>query len=219
MIIPPENGETEVIHREGGTDYILDPTRIMFSSGNTDERRRSLRYIDDIPLRPGLSEDVKRGVGKSEDIMDMFAGIGYFALPISRHPKCRSMTACEINPVSFDFLKRNIRINNLTDKVKPILGDNRTCLPERSADRIVMGYIGGTFGYLDRALDYLREGGGIVHLHDTVKIEEGSERLFERCQYPASNHGFKAKLLGSRKIKSFAPRIDHVVIDVLFEPI
>lgn len=216
VLLPPKEGGTEVVHREGGLSYMLDPTRIMFSSGNTDERRRSAGYLDHHPAIPGIDREDGSPDDRFEDVLDMFAGIGYFTIPIAGHPGCRSVTACEKNPVSFEYLKRNIELNGLTDKVKPVHGDNRKCLPDRFADRIVMGYVGGTVGYLDRALDYLKERGGIVHLHDTVKVEEGPDRLFDQCTGPASAHGFWAELLGSRRVKSFAPRIDHMILDIRF---
>ncbi|MGA1821009.1 MAG: class I SAM-dependent methyltransferase [Thermoplasmatota archaeon] len=214
ILIPPADGSTEVVHREGGISYVLDPTRIMFSSGNTGERRRSARYIDENPAIPSSGET--GGMIESEDVLDMFAGIGYFTLPIGKNTGCGSVTACEKNPVSFEYLIRNIELNGLSGKVKPILGDNRESLPERFADRIVMGYVGGTIDYLDRALHYLRDRGGIIHLHDTVKVEDGPGHLFELSREIASDHGYEAELLGSRRVKSYAPRIDHVVLDIRF---
>jgi tRNA wybutosine-synthesizing protein 3 len=54
-----------VRHREAGVTYVLDVTRCMFSSGNTSERARMGRLNC-----------------SGETIVDLFAGIGYFTIPL-----------------------------------------------------------------------------------------------------------------------------------------
>lgn len=56
-----------VVHREGGVLYGLDVTRCMFSSGNTTERQRIGRGV---------------GAGPGEVVVDLYAGIGYYTLPL-----------------------------------------------------------------------------------------------------------------------------------------
>ncbi|MFB6139876.1 MAG: class I SAM-dependent methyltransferase family protein, partial [Halosimplex sp.] len=60
-------GDTETVHREHGTVYAMDLAEVMFSPGNKAERAR-------------MGEIVTEG----ERVVDMFAGIGYFALPMAR---------------------------------------------------------------------------------------------------------------------------------------
>ena len=57
---------TETIHIENGIRFKMDPQRIMFSSGNMAERRRMATISN-----------------SSETVVDLFAGIGYFTLPIA----------------------------------------------------------------------------------------------------------------------------------------
>ena len=70
--------ETETTHKENGIFYKLDPQKIMFSSGNIDERIR-LATISN----------------KSEVVVDLFAGIGYFTLTIAVYSKPEMIVACE----------------------------------------------------------------------------------------------------------------------------
>ncbi len=58
----------------------------MFSSGNMNERIR-------------MSNISK----PNEVVVDLFAGIGYFTLPIAVYSKPKKIYACEKNPISYDF--------------------------------------------------------------------------------------------------------------------
>lgn len=213
-VIPPDDGIFEVRHVENGICYHLDPTRVMFSSGNNHERMRAAELLKRFPLS---RDDV---VGRTPEIVyDMFAGIGYFTLPLAGSNPGIRVLSCEKNPVSYRFLQRNISENKVEDRVVPVLGDCRTALPEGIANRILMGYVGGTIDYLNRAASYLSPSGGWIHLHDTVPIEVGIEGLFERVRsiIEGSRPGSRVSLEDGRRVKSYAPRIDHVALDVWIE--
>ncbi|MDD4137480.1 MAG: SAM-dependent methyltransferase, partial [Methanoregula sp.] len=78
----------EVRHRESGYTYILDPQNVMFSMGNRNEKTRIARLI-------------RAGSG-NERVADMFAGIGYFTIPMAGAGA--RVHAMEINPVAFGYL-------------------------------------------------------------------------------------------------------------------
>ena len=118
------NKKTETIHIENGIRYKLDPQKVMFSSGNMDERIRMAKISN-----------------PKETVVDLFAGIGYFTLPMAVYSKPKKIFACEINPVAYDYLCKNIVQNDVTSIVEPLLGDNKTTAPKNVADRIIMGYI------------------------------------------------------------------------------
>ena len=97
----------EVVHRENGLVYRLDPSRVMFSGGNREEKARLAGMV-----RPG------------ERTADLFAGIGYFTLPAARAGS--RVHAMEINPVAFNYLEENLAANGLTDKVEADCGTAAT---------------------------------------------------------------------------------------------
>ena len=83
LIFGSEN--TETTHIENGIKYKLDPRKIMFSSGNMDERIRMSNISN-----------------PNEVIVDLFAGIGYFSLPIAVYSKPKKIFACETR-LNFNF--------------------------------------------------------------------------------------------------------------------
>lgn len=57
--------------------------------------------------------------------IDMFAGIGYFTLPLAKYGKLHKLIAIEKNPNSFRYLSENVKLNHVMEIVTPVLGDNR----------------------------------------------------------------------------------------------
>lgn len=220
VLVPPVDGRYEVVHREGNVRYILDPRKVMFSSGNISERPFISELARSLPRPPGMEASNGGPAGRRREIVvDMFAGIGYFTIPLARGSDGDMLIlAVEKNPVSFGYLVRNIKENAVGERVIPLLGDCRTTLPGGIADRLIAGYVGGTRNYFRTAMELSRPEGSIIHFHDTVEIETGPEGLFNVLHGMASENGRSLSLLGSRKVKSYAPRIDHVALDLLLGP-
>jgi tRNA wybutosine-synthesizing protein 2 len=195
IIFGSEN--TETMHKENGIKFKLDPVKIMFSSGNMDERIRMA----------GISV-------KGENVVDLFAGIGYFTLPLAVHGNPKRIYSCEKNPVSYNYLYQNIVLNNVTSIVEPLLGDNREVAPKDIADRIIMGYIGDTFSYLPTAFSCLKDSCGIIHFHDKFPEKEVPEIPFKNIQEEASKINRNVELLEYKQVKSYAPGISHYVFDI-----
>ena len=188
---------TETIHKENGIKYKLDVQKIMFSSGNMDERLRMAKISN-----------------KNETVVDLFAGIGYFTLPMAVYSKPKKIFSCEINPVAYRYLCKNIVLNHVTSIVEPLLGDNRTTAPKNVAERVVMGYIEDTDRFLPVAFDCLKNCTGYIHYHDVCPNELLPERSFRRIQETAGKHKRNIDLLTCRVIKSYAPGVSHVVLDI-----
>ena len=185
-------GETETVNKENGCLFKLDLAKVMWSKGNNNERLRIARLVED-----------------GETVLDMFAGIGYFSIPIGVHANAREVISIEINPNSYHFLCENIRLNKL-DNVTPILGDCKVETPKYRADRIIMGYVKTTHHYLKAAIGSLNEG-GVLHYHETVPEKLMNTRPIERIMSEAD--GREVELLKVNKIKKYAPGVEHVVID------
>ncbi|MBC7114478.1 MAG: class I SAM-dependent methyltransferase family protein [Archaeoglobi archaeon] len=185
------SGETETIVRENGCLYMLDASKIMFSKGNVEERRRMSR------------------VGENEEIVDMFAGVGHLSIPIAVHSRPKRILAIEINPVAYEYLKRNIELNGIRC-MEAILGDCSQVTPEGEFDRVIMGHIYLARRFLSKGIRALKEEGGILHFHDVARdSSEPVEILRRECE----REGRRARILEVRKVKSYAPRRYHYVVD------
>jgi tRNA wybutosine-synthesizing protein 2 len=177
----------EVCHKESGYRYILDPQKVMFSMGNREEKMRIAALIRD-------------GSGK-ERVADMFAGIGYFTVPLAGAGA--RVHAMEINPVAFAYLERNIRKNGLSGRVDAALGDCRGLLAG-TYDRIVMGHF-DAITLLPAALGHTRAG-STIHVHSIGPV-------VDRIRTCAKGAGFSATIR-VHKVKKYRPHAWHVVQDV-----
>lgn len=177
----------EVCHRESGYAFILDPQKVMFSMGNRDEKARIASLIRDGP--------------GDERVADMFAGIGYFTIPMAGAGA--RVHAMEINPVAFGYLERNIAENRLSGRITAALGDCRTLL-SGTYDRIVMGHF-DAMTMLPEALAHARAGTNL-HVHSIGPAEE-------RILPAVEGAGFSATIQ-VHKVKKYRPHAWHVVQDV-----
>ncbi|MFW3146461.1 MAG: class I SAM-dependent methyltransferase, partial [Thermoplasmatota archaeon] len=159
VITAPKDHLWEVVHREGAIEYLLDPRKVMFSSGNVDERLGLPERVLSGPRAPRFEMEGSRLPGEDEIVLDMFAGIGYFSLPLAARCSPKIVISIEKNPVSYGYLVNNTVRNGLKNNVLPVLGDNRTCSPGGIADRLIMGYVGGTAEFLGPALSFSRPEG------------------------------------------------------------
>lgn len=187
---------TETIHKENGIKIKLDPQKLMFSSGNMSERINMSKISCE-----------------NETIIDFFAGIGYFTLPIAVYCKPKKIFACEKNPLAFKYLKENIVLNHVTSIVEPLKGDNREVAPENIADRVIMGYIGGTEQFFSKAVKCLKDNKGIIHFHEKYSERETLGTIAKKFGKKVKRFNREIKLLDIRNIKSYAPGISHFVFD------
>ncbi len=184
-------------HVENGIRYKFDASRIMFSSGNLHERMR-------VAALPAVGETV----------VDMFAGIGYFTLPLAVHARPLKIHALEKNPASFHYLQENAALNGVLDIIEPWHGDNREFPLEGIADRVHMGYVGGTRAFLPKGFALLKPKGGTLHFHDTAHAMNWKQELTRAVLDAARQCGTVARIDLARVVKTYSPGVVHAVLDV-----
>jgi tRNA wybutosine-synthesizing protein 2 len=187
-------GDTETVHVEHGVRYGLDLAEVMFSPGNKAERAR----MGDV-------------VAPDETVFDMFAGVGYFTLPMAVADA--RVTAAEIRPAAFRHLVENAALNDVTDRISPFRADCRDVAVD-DVDRVVMGHYDAA-DYLPTAMDAVAPGGSI-HLHAATPEAE-IERPENRLHEAAADAGRGATVTERRRVKSHSEGVAHVVVDAVVE--
>lgn len=194
---------SETIHKENDCLFKLDISKVMWSKGNTTERMRIANIVQE-----------------NEVVLDMFAGIGYFSIPIAKKASPKKIYSIEINPDSYYYLEENIKLNKINEKSNknlgydvmiPILGDSNEIAKNLSVDRIIMGYVKTTHEFLDSAVKCLKKE-GIIHYHETVPEKLMFDRPINRINTSANNREFE--ILNNRIIKRYSPGVVHTVVDV-----
>ena len=182
-------------HKEFDTVFHLDISEITFSPGNKGERDHLIKIVK-----------------KNEVICDMFACIGNLSLPIIVNNPTVKAHGIEINETAFQFLKKNIKVNNVEERYFPVYGDNRKITPKNFASRILMGYFECDDQQIIKAIEALKSEGWI-HLHSIVARNEeyNVNEILERIKKDIE---FDYCVQDIRKIKKFSPRLNHFCFDI-----
>lgn len=112
----------------------------------------------------------------------------------------------------FENISKAVKVQHI---VRHYLADNRDA-EEGIADRVIMGYLKDTYKYLSKALRILKPSGGIIHYHENCP-NEIMLKLFDKVKNLITEIGKSAVLLELRKVKSYAPGVTHVVLDLKIE--
>lgn len=196
------SGEVEI--NDFGVKFWLDVTKVMFSSGNVTERHR----IGNIDM-------------SGEIIVDAFAGIGYYSLPMLVRSNAEHVYACEINPNSIQALQNGAKLNNVSKRLTILEGDNLSTMKQvySMADRVHLGILPSSEKAWQSAINCLKSSGGKLHIH--MNVEE--EKINDFVVYCIDSIAKLAKQLGREgivsadhveKVKWYAPRIRHIVVDL-----
>jgi len=189
-----------------GVKFGFDACKVMYSSGNVTERHR----IGNMDL-------------KGETIVDCYAGIGYYTLPMLVRGGAELVHACELNQHSISALQWGAKANNVSQRLIIHKGDNALAMPklEGIADRCHLGLLPSSQSVWKLAIACLKEKGGVLHIHMNVeeeKIEQWIDSTISLLQQYVGqlkrNYILEVKHL--EKVKWFSPRVRHVVLDVVF---
>jgi len=204
-LIYPEGGKSVVQVKQNGIWYKFDLEKCMFSSGNISEKQRVANFNC-----------------MGETVVDLFAGIGYFTLPYLVKSGAAIAHACEWNEDAIEALKENLVLNGIAaDRCKLHFGDCREAGLENLADRVNLGLIPTSEPYWETAVKALRkDSGGWLHIHDNVpqeRIETWKQEMSEKI-FKLLPPGWNVSCHHVEKVKSYSPRVLHIVADVICRP-
>jgi tRNA (guanine37-N1)-methyltransferase len=212
LVVIAGEHRTETVHREHDCRFKLDLEKVYFNPRLAGERAR-------------VAAQVARS-GQPEEIIDMFAGVGPFAIQIAKRAPRSHVTAIDINPEAVRYLTENIQLNRVQN-VTAVEGDIREMYREfqKTADRLIMNLPKSAHLFLREALSMLKPDGGIIHFYDLESAypESGSvndaiasakERLVTTIGAVRDEfHINSVELREARKVKAYAPYAYIVGID------
>ncbi|KAM4586010.1 tRNA wybutosine-synthesizing protein 2 homolog [Fundulus diaphanus] len=219
-----------VKHVDNGISYEFDVTKCMFSAGNITEKLRVAGFDC-----------------RGETVVDLYAGIGYFTLPYLVHAKASHVHACEWNPDAVAALQKNLEVNGVSDRCTIHQGDNRQVRLCNIADRVNLGLIPSSEDAWPVACRLLkRTTGGVLHIHQnvtsplqntaasdgapqTVSAKNGDREVWQAWADDAANRiasllkdltgaPWLMKIQHIEHVKSYAPHVHHVVLDLDCRP-
>ena len=147
---------------------------------------------------PRLSTEHQRlveSVPKEDLLCDVFAGVGPFAVPAAK--KGIDVTANDLNPNSYKWLKENATLNKVSEKLVCVNKDGRDFIRENVREKVATGkrvhvamnlpalaveFLDAFRGLLSDAEDSLKESAlePIAHVYAFTK--EGKEAIRRECE-------------------------------------
>lgn len=193
--------ETETVYREHSCIYHLDPTKVYFSPRLSQERWR-------------ISQQVK----EREIVIDMFAGVGPFSIQIGKKHKDAKVYAMDINPDAYKYLKKNVVVNKVENRIIPILGDARAIIRSNYigvADRVIMNLPERAIEFIDIACKALKLVGGVLHYYGFETEPDALGKAREKLNGAISRTSRNVEEFTSqRRVRPTAPHEWQVALDV-----
>jgi tRNA (guanine37-N1)-methyltransferase len=163
---------------------------------------------------------VAKQVRSDETVVDMFAGVGPFSILIAKMHSNARVYACDINPAAVKYLRKNIILNRLEDRVIPIFGDAGKLGQEgvgSQADRVIMNLPSKAETYLPVALNLLGAE-GTIHYYTFASRNERVDDIQLKVQDVIQSAG---RIVHSFSfvdvIREIAPARVQIAMDVLVQ--
>ena len=161
--------KTRTVYKEHGLSFHVDVVEAYISP------RLSYEHVR-----------VARLVREGEVVVNMFAGVGSFSIFIAKLSKPSVVYSIDINPVAYELMVENIRLNNVESIVKPILGDAAEVTSNQLAglsDRVLMPLPNMSERFYCSALASLKNE-GFIHAYEFLHVDKN------KSKQEALNNGF-----------------------------
>ena len=165
-----------------------------------------------------LSIKKERNRKEGETVIDLFAGIGPFAIPIAKKHQDVKVYAIDANPQAIEYLKKNARLNKVLGRIHFILGDAEQVVNSKLtgiADRVIMNLPEKAIEFVDAACNALKPVGGIIHFYSFTSASDSLEKVKRNFAATVEKTGRGAvEILYARTVRETAPHEFQVVLDV-----
>jgi tRNA (guanine37-N1)-methyltransferase len=193
----------ETIYKEFGCSFLVDVTRCYFSPRLSFERMR-----------------IAKQVAPDEVLINMFAGVGCFSVIISKYSNAKRIYSIDLNPQAYCYMKKNIQLNNLVNKVLPIIGDAQDVLSQKrflgSANRVLMPLPELASTCLPVALSVIKPG-GLIHYYDftySKKSESPVAKITAKDCQQLDSLGAVYNVRFGKVVRSVGPNWYQIALDI-----
>lgn len=155
-----------------------------------------------------------------EVVVNMFAGVGSFSIIIAKHSQVERVYSIDVNPMAFDYMRENVLLNHVLNRVVPVKGDAKTVIIERlqnTADRVLMPLPEKAYRYLGHAVTTLKSNGGWIHYYNfehARKDENPIEKAKTKISRKLSQLDIDFAPPFGRIVRDTGPRWQQVAIDI-----
>lgn len=141
-------------------------------------------------FNPRLAEEhhrVAMSVRPGDKILDLFTGVGSFALHCAKETSC-DVVAIDINPFAINALQRSMKRNKLQGNIYPILGDSLSILRlQNHFDRVIINLPQISMNYLSYSVTLLKKRGIITFYQFVPKILAPEKHIREQISKKLAN--------------------------------
>ncbi len=169
-------------------------------------------------FNPRLAEEHRRvslEVREGERILDLFTGVGPFALHCAKHQKCE-VYAIDINPYAITNLQKSIKKNKLIGKIFPIIGDSGAIFQcKRFFNRVIINLPEKSIDYLPLAAKLVKkEEKSTINLYQFSKKTESLEQDFTDLIHKKLNNKYSFEVLKIRVGREVSPSRIQMNVDL-----
>jgi tRNA (guanine37-N1)-methyltransferase len=154
-------------------------------------------------------------VRKGERVLDLFTGVGPFALHCATNQNCE-VYAVDVNCHAIDNLRKSMSRNKLKGKIFPIIGDSgRIFQNKRFFNRIIINLPEQSINYLPLAAQLLKKDKtSVIHLYQFInKVEVPEEKLIEMIREKLKNQ-YQFEVIKIRVGREISPSRVQMNVDL-----
>jgi tRNA (guanine37-N1)-methyltransferase len=186
-----------VLHKENGCTFYVDLKKVYFSPRLGSERLR-----------------IKNLIKKRETVLDMFSGVGPYAIEIAKIAK--EVYAIDINKTAIALLNKNTKLNKLNN-ISVINGDSNKIIKKlnKKFDRIIMNFPVNPRKFIKSALSVAADKCTIHYYFFANTLYGHKKRIGEELSFIRGvlNGDFTLKS-NSRDTGEVAPYLSRVCLDL-----
>jgi tRNA (guanine37-N1)-methyltransferase len=188
-----------LIHKENGVNIVVSLKTTYFNPRLSTEHERIVQVAE-----------------QHERVLDMFTGVGPFALQLAKH-RSASVDAWDINTDAIACLRESISLNRINPKkIRTKIGDARDLVEGMESgifDRVLMNLPGESVNYIHAALSACRKG-GMIHYYRFGDTESSGSEVIDEFNHTSAQYGFKIAHNRTHRVREVAPGRTHYCCNI-----